>query len=202
MNQLELRRQLIHATGIFVAILIREVYKIFQGWLVPASLLLVIIFVGYGISYLHRGGVKLPILTRIIRDSERDKDKEFPGRGALRFFMGSFFTLLIFRNSPAIVVAGIIVLALGDSASTLGGVAFGRHKLFYNHEKSIEGTLSGLIAAFLGLMILTQFSLELAVIASLVGVIVESLPLGVDDNLTVPVAAGFSIWILSTTIII
>jgi dolichol kinase len=185
MNQLELRRQLIHATGIFVAILIREVYKIFQGWLVPASLLLVIIFVGYGISYLHRGGVKLPILTRIIRDSERDKDKAFPGRGALRFFMGSFFTLLIFRNSPAIVVAGIIVLALGDSASTLGGVAFGRHKLFYNHEKSI-----------------TQFSLELAVIASLVGVIVESLPLGVDDNLTVPVAAGFSIWILSTTIII
>jgi dolichol kinase len=202
MNQLELRRQLIHATGVFVAILIREAYKIFEGWRAPALLMLVSISVGYGISYLHRGGVKLPILTRIIQESERDKDKESPGRGALRFFIGSFLTLIIFRHSPEIVVAGIIVLALGDSASTLGGVAFGRHKLFYNPEKSIEGTFAGLIAAFLGLMILTPFSLAVAASASLVGVIVESLPLGVDDNLTVPVAAGFSVWILTVAIII
>lgn len=196
-EQLELRRQLIHASGIILALLIRQAYVQFGGWQLPAFILFLAIFTGYGVSYLHRKGANLPILTKIINGAEREKDKGFPGRGALRFLTGSLLALLVFRHSPDIVAAGIIVLALGDSASTLGGITLGRHKLFYNKEKSIEGSLTGLLAAFFGLMLLTPFSPAAVVMASLAGVIVESLPLGVDDNLTVPLAAGIAIRMLA-----
>ncbi|MFQ5801103.1 MAG: diacylglycerol/polyprenol kinase family protein [Candidatus Hydrothermarchaeales archaeon] len=197
MEQLELRRQLIHASGIFVALLIRQVYVLFGGWRVPALILFLAICAGYGVSYLHRSGANLLILTKIINDAERERDKGFPGRGALRFLTGALLALLVFRHSPDIVAAGIIVLALGDSASTLGGIAFGRHKILYNKEKSLEGSLTGLLAAIFGLMLLTPFSLAAVATASLAGVIVESLPLGVDDNLTVPLAAGIAIRMLA-----
>lgn len=144
----------------------------------------------------------MPILTKLIKGSERERDADFPGKGALRFFLGAFLTLLIFRNTPDIVVAGIIVLALGDSASTLGGVAYGRHKIPYNREKSIEGSIAGFGAAFIGLLVLTPLSIFVSVGASLIGMVAESLPLGVDDNITVPIAASFSIWILTVAITI
>ncbi len=201
LDRLELKRQLIHASGVFIAILVREVYQ-FGGWIVPASIIGAAILLGYTVSYLYRGGVNMPILTKLIKGSERERDQEFPGRGALRFFIGAIFTLLVFRNSPDIVAAGIIVLALGDSASTLGGVTLGRHKIPYNKEKSIEGTISGVGAAFIGLMFLTPFSILVSACAAIIGMIVESLPLGVDDNLTVPIAASFSIWILTVAITI
>jgi dolichol kinase len=202
MEILEVRRQLIHASGIFIAILIREAYVFFGGWQIPAAFVAAAITLGYGISLLHRRGANILVLTKIINEAERERDKDFPGRGALRFFTGAFFTLLIFRNSPDIVAASIVVLSLGDSASTLGGVAFGKHKIFYNKEKSIEGSVIGFVAAFLGLLLLTPFSLAISSAASLVGGVVESLPLGVDDNLTVPISVGLAMWILTTAIII
>jgi dolichol kinase len=198
---LELKRQLIHASGVFIAILVREAYH-FGGWIVPASIIGAAILLGYGVSYLYRGGLNMPILTKLIKGSERERDQEFPGRGALRFFIGAFLTLLVFRNTPDIVAAGIIVLALGDSASTLGGVAYGRHKIPFNREKSIEGSISGSLAAFIGLVVLTPFSIVVTACASLIGMAVESLPLRVDDNLTVPIAASFSIWVLTVAITI
>jgi dolichol kinase len=201
-DSLEVRRQLIHGSGIFIALLIKEAYSFFGGWLYPTAILAVAISIGYAISYLHTKGANLPILTKIINESERERDQDFPGRGALRFFIGALFTLLIFRSTPEIVAAGIIVLALGDSASTLGGVAYGRHKIPYNREKSIEGSVSGFGVAFIGLLILTPFSIVISAGASLIGMVVESLPLGVDDNLTVPITASVSIWILTVAITI
>jgi dolichol kinase len=202
MNRLEIKRQLIHGSGFILALLIKEGYRLFGGWRVPTLSLAFAICIGYGLSYLHVKGVSLPILSKVIKESEREKDKEFPGRGALRFFLGAFFTILIFRNHPEIVAGSIIVLALGDSLSTLVGVGYGRHKLFYNKEKSVEGSIGGILAAFLGLILLTTFPPTIAAISSLVGLITESLPLDVDDNLTVPVLTGFSLWFLTTGIII
>jgi dolichol kinase len=202
LNRLEVKRQLIHGSGISLALLIKEGYRVFGGWHVPAVSLAIATCLGYGLSYLHLKGVSLPILSSIINETEREKDREFPGRGALRFFIGAFFTILIFRNHPEIVAGSIIVLALGDSLSTLVGVAYGRHKIFYNKEKSIEGSIGGILAAFIGLLLLTQFPPTIAAIASIVGLVTESLPLDVDDNLTVPIMTGFSLWILTIGIII
>ena len=202
MDPLELRRQLTHASGVFIALFLREIYRISSGWLVPGVVLAVGIAGGYAVSNLYLRGVNMPFLTGLIAGSERERDQGFPGRGALRFFTGALLTLLIFRNTPEIFTAGIIVLALGDSASTLGGVAYGRHKLPYNRDKSIEGSVSGFTAAFIGLILLTSLPAVVALAAAVVGIVTESLPLGVDDNLTVPLAAAFTAWILTVAITI
>ncbi len=197
-----MRRQLLHGSGVFIALLIRWLYSIYGGWQVPAAILTLAISAGYGISYLYLRNVNLPLLTRIIDGAEREHDKGFPGKGALRFFTGALFTILIFRGSPEIVVASVMVLALGDSVSTLAGVAFGKRKIPYNKDKSIEGSISGIFAAVIGLLVFTSFALPVIITASFVGMVVESLPLGIDDNLTVPVFTGLSIWLLTGAIII
>ena len=195
MDTLELRRKLVHATGVFIALFVREAYLFFGGWLIPGGILLLSILLGYGVSRLHIRGAQLPVLTRLINMAEREKDKAFPGRGALRFLTGALLSLIVFRNNPDIVAAAIIVLALGDAASTLVGISFGRHRIFYNKKKSFEGSIAGVAAAFLGVVALTPFSPLTAMAASLTGMLVESLPLGIDDNLTVPPAAGLAIWL-------
>jgi len=202
MDRLELKRQVIHASGVFIALFLRELYHYSGGWMVPAAVLAAGIAGGYTGSYLYRRGVNMPLLTKIIADSERERDQEFPGRGALRFFTGALLTLLLFRNLPDIFTAGIVVLALGDSASTLGGVNFGRNKLPYNRDKSIEGSVTGFAAAFIGLLVLTPFSIFVSAGAALIGMVTESLPLGFDDNLTVPLATSVTAWILTVAITI
>ncbi|RMF90838.1 MAG: hypothetical protein D6733_02775 [Methanobacteriota archaeon] len=202
MDRLELRRQLIHASGVAVALAVKWGYHRFGGWMAPAAALTAALALGYGFSYLHRMGAHLPILTEVILSSEREHDRDFPGRGALRFFTGALLVLLIFRSDIEIVAAAIVVLALGDSASTLGGLAFGRHRLPHNGKKSFEGSLSGFVAAFLGLALIAPFPLSLSAAASLTGVAVESLPLEIDDNITVPISTGFVIWLFKAGIII
>ncbi len=201
-HQLEIKRQFIHALGIFIALLMSEAYKVSGGGNTPAFILSTAIIIGYGISYLYKKGINLPVLTKMIKESERERYKKQPIKGTLTFLIGSLLTLLIFRNNPDIVVAGIIVLSLGDSLSTIAGVMFGKHKMFYNKSKSVEGFVGGFVASFLGLMVLTEFSLLVITFASLVGLIVESLPLGLDDNITIPIITALSIWILTSVVII
>ena len=42
----------------------------------------------------------------------------------------------------AIADAGILMLLLGDSASTIVGTRFGKHKLPFKNLKSFEGSLA------------------------------------------------------------
>ncbi len=196
MTGLETRRQLIHASGVFIALLLQEAYAISQGWLLPAGLLVISMAIGYTLSYLHRAGKRIPVFTKVIDESERAKDRDFPLRGALRFFTGALITLLLFRGSPDIVVPSIIVLSLADSATTLGGIYFGKHPIRYNKKKTMEGSVSGFIVSLAGLLLLTDMPLFLLTAAAAVGVLVESLPVKIDDNLTIPVAAGLTLWAL------
>lgn len=197
MTGLETRRQLFHASGVFIALILREAYVISQGWLLPAGLLLISMAIGYIFSYLYRAGKHIPVFTKVIQGSERERDKDFPVRGALRFFTGALITMLLFRNSSDIVVSSIIVLSLADSATTLGGIYLGRHAIWYNKQKTIEGSISGFIISLSGLLLLTEMPIFLLIAATSVGVLVESLPIKIDDNITIPVAAGLTLWALT-----
>lgn len=199
MRELEIKRQLIHATGLFIALFLRWLYMTTGGWVVPLSLVGLAVLVGYGISTAYLRDIRIPGITEMIQRAEREKDRHFPVRGAIRFFTGIFLTILVFRNSPEIFTAGIIVLSLGDSASTLLGMLYGRHRVFYNRRKSYEGTGSGILAAFLGLMIFTPFSTLIGLLSAFTGMVVESLPIDVDDNLTVPLSASLIIWVAMQT---
>lgn len=191
---LETKRQLIHFTGVITPVYLLAVKNAF-GELAPLLLLLAMLGIGYGISILYRKGVRVPGFSSLIDSAERDKHK--PGKGTFRFFTGVFIAYCItlaFGMPYYLFAASVLVLAAGDSMSTLVGIRLGRTRIPYNRAKSVEGALAGFLSAVIVVSLAMFFSglsagevLLIAVLSSITGMLVESLPLPVDDNLTIPV---------------
>ncbi|RJX15763.1 hypothetical protein CW703_04480 [Candidatus Bathyarchaeota archaeon] len=76
---------------------------------------------------------------------------------------------------------------LGDGFAGIVGIIFGKHKIFFNPKKTVEGHLSGFIIAFLVSFLLTK-SFLMSFIGTGFGMFVEALPVKVSDNATVPLA--------------
>jgi dolichol kinase len=102
--------------------------------------------------------------------------------------------LILFGSNINIACASIIILALGDSFSTLAGKRYGRHKIFYNPEKSFEGSIGGFVPAFIGAMVFVPP--EVALFGAFMGMNVESLSLRIDDNISIPLISGFFMTLL------
>ncbi len=118
---------------------------------------------------------------------ERERNLSKPGIQALFANVGIFLSFILFGKEATVV--GVLVLAVGDGFSGLVGYHLGRRRLFYNPSKSVEGSFAFLIGSLLTLYPLTDFQTALKV--SVLGTIVESLPVKVDDNLIIPlVSAG------------
>lgn len=182
---LETKRQLIHMSGI-----VFPFYVLVAGRYVSIGTFAFLLSAGLMISYAYKKGVRFPIISKIVDSTERKEViGELPGKGALSFFFGSLLVLLIFGSSIEVACASIIILALGDSFSTLVGKRFGRHKIFYNPEKSVEGSIGGFVPAFIGAMIFV--SPEIALLGAFIGMATESLALKIDDNIAIPVVSGF-----------
>jgi dolichol kinase len=129
-------------------------------------------------------------LSRMLNSLER---KEAPfGSGAFWLSLGLLATLaFVFSNAFMLVILAAILI--GDPLATIIGIKFGKHKIFYNKKKSIEGSLAYLLASFaLGYIIIGNIALAIALIATFV----ESLDLKVDDNLSVPIVLIFLIFFL------
>lgn len=187
---LETKRQLIHASGVVVALYVRWSYNRF-GFVVPFATLAAAIIFLYLAAEAYKRKLRLPIVSNIIDAAERaEAIEKSPASGALFFFIGSLFSLLLFSSNIDVVCASILILALGDSVSTLIGKNFGRSKIFYSPAKSWEGSIGGFALAFLGAA--TQITLPIAFIGALAGMLVESLPIKVNDNLAMPVFAGLA----------
>lgn len=112
-------------------------------------------------------------------------------RGAFYFYLSSAVSLFLFPLPIALL--SITVLALGDSFSTAVGI-FGKRRIFYNRKKTWEGTLAGFAASFVGCFLINPY---LALPAALTGMIVESLPLKTDDNLTIPILTGIVLSVIA-----
>lgn len=107
--------------------------------------------------------------------------------GSIFFIISAIIVFSAFDYQIALLA--LLLTVLGDLASALMGIAFGERKIFRN--KSYIGTLSGLLVnIIIGWIILPDFPLifgTMAVTASFVETITQKL----DDNLTVPLFAGF-----------
>jgi len=195
---LETKRQFIHMSGLATPfyLLIIEIYF---GNLAPIFLLAIMLIIGYSLASLYSKGVKLPLFSQLIDMAERKRSKVTPGRGTLRFYTGvliAYILMLVFNKPYFMFASAVLVLAMGDSASTLVGVRFGKNKIPYNKNKSIEGAVAGFSFAFIGIFLAQVFifavsplyAVIISVSASFIGMLIESLPIPVDDNLSIPVA--------------
>ncbi len=170
----EIRRQLVHMSG--VAIL--PFALLFGGKLIGGfSILLSFAVFFYSRFIAHK--------TRRLRDFIDMFEREGNGyRGAFYFYFSSGLVLLLYPLD--IAALSIAVLAIGDSFATLVGI-FGRHKLFFNLDKTLEGSLACFFSSFLFCYILNP---PLSLPAALIGTIIEALPIKIDDNLTIPILTG------------
>ena len=94
------------------------------------------------------------------------------------------------------------ILSAGDSASGIAGSAWGVKPLPWNPKKTWVGLTAFVVAAFpMALFLLAWFGWEpasaawVAAGATLVAGLTESLPLPIDDNVTVAAGAGVSLTI-------
>jgi dolichol kinase len=102
------------------------------------------------------------------------------------FAVGIILALVVFPIPES--YAAIAVLTLGDGFASLFGKKLGRHVFPYNRGKMVEGTFFGFLFAFVGAWFFVD-PLK-AVIGAAVGMLVETLPAPINDNLTIPLMSG------------
>jgi len=99
------------------------------------------------------------------------------------YVLGALLVLLFYPRYAAL--AGILTLALADPMASVIGRKWGRMKL---GAGSLEGSLVFFLVASLTLALFAPW--PVAVATALATAAVEAIPWPVDDNLSVPLAAG------------
>ncbi|HMD35773.1 MAG TPA: DUF92 domain-containing protein [Vicinamibacterales bacterium] len=141
---------------------------------------------------------------RLYRDVDRHRG--FPV-GILLYPASVLLLILVFRSRLDMVAAAWGILAFGDGFATLVG---GGAPLPWNRQKSVRGTVAFVVfgaAAGIALAWWTRsavdpappmvFTIAAPLAAAVAAAFVESLPVGLDDNISVPCAAGAMLWLAS-----
>jgi uncharacterized protein (TIGR00297 family) len=140
--------------------------------------------------------------------------------GILIYPLSVLLLILVFPYRLDIVAAAWGILAAGDGFATLVGRRFGRTRLPWNPDKTVEGLIAFIVAGsaagvFLALWVRTSvwttdyvgpdsfpfppllFSVTAPILAATVAAFVETLPVRLDDNISVPFAAGYTLSLAS-----
>lgn len=140
------------------------------------------------------------LFGRILREHERHNLL-----GSTFLLIAALISIFAFPKPVAVVALGFLVV--GDTVAALVGKRWGRHKIL---DKSLEGSLACLAACILVGAIYRLYpgsplpgahltGLELSWIKIAVGALVatlfELLPLPLDDNLRIPLSAGFAMFL-------
>lgn len=182
----EVLRKVVHLLlGLGIAIAI----PLFEKQIVLAAFVIAI-FAGFVLSDALSRGYTIPLVSRVVEVLER-KDV-LPGKGTLYFAMSIFFVLVFFPLT--VVVPAVICLAVLDGVATIVGIKIGNHRIWQG--KSLEGTLAGIGATILALIVLTPLTLPLIFAAAITAGLVE-LFTPVDDNLVIPVSVCIVLTILT-----
>ena len=152
---------------------------------------------------------------------KHEREKGFSS-GKLIYGVMVFILILLFYKKMYIVAGAWAIMSLGDGCSNIFGKAYGKRKLFWNPEKSWIGSAAFVFFGGLGAAILMwwvnldqssaqtiqeqmqtplmwSYFFTSAFLATFVAAGVESLPLKINDNVTVPLIAG--LFLYATTII-
>jgi dolichol kinase len=190
----ELYRKLIHLTSLSIPIIYyfitAESAAIILGILAGLAL---VIDLG---RYLHPeiGKIFYKFFGFLLREHELDHKKKNLN-GATYVLISALISVLIFPK--VIFISAFSILIISDSLAALIGRKFGKRKFL---SKSLEGTLTFFISACIVILFTPKvggFFEEYLIgfIAAFVGAIVENISFKlVDDNLSIPLSVGFTMW--------
>ncbi len=172
----ELKRQILHvALGLLA---LGVLLLLGRGTLI--ALLFFTILAGTVIINLRLRGKKVWMVEWFEEHFER-KNILLPGWGSACYAIGMLIVVTALNNINE-MAAVMVILGLGDAASTLAGKD-GEHSLPYNKNKTIEGTIAFFIASLPAYYFIGPLAIPLALVATLA----ETIP-SVEDNITVPIA--------------
>jgi phytol kinase len=136
---------------------------------------------------LRMGGYRVPVVSRVTALAARRRDGDRFVLGPVTLGLGALLSLLLYPN-PAASIA-IYALAFGDGLSSLVGKTFGSIRLPFTGGKSLEGSLTCLVAVFIAASAVTGDPLRALVVAA-AAMLVEAAPTKDMDNIILPVAVG------------
>ena len=130
------------------------------------------------INYEKVNTLFIKIFGPIIRDFEGG------GRltGATYVMISSFFVLIFFDKY--VCITSILIMSYADTAAAIVGKKYGKTKIF---KKTLEGSLAFFATSLIIILVMVpQVNLGLGLLAIILATLVESLPIDIDDNLSVP----------------
>lgn len=184
---LELKRQGIHMLAGFLLVSLRFL----PYW---AILCLTLFGILFNLFFLPM------IFPSIMRGVSGDR------RGVVFYPVAIATLVLLFPHHPAIVAGGWALLAFGDGMATMIGKIGRPIPLRWNPQKTVQGAIACFVAGSLGCIgalyvvepVLMEQDFEkwivAAIAAAAVASWVESLPLPINDNLTVPLSGALVLW--------
>ncbi|MEM3642152.1 MAG: phosphatidate cytidylyltransferase, partial [Candidatus Bathyarchaeia archaeon] len=184
----EVFREIIHACGVTVPIL-----SSFFGLYAIALLIVAVTFLYAFSETAMMEGKHIPLIHSITRHAATHAELHGFAASPIFFALGILLTLLLFPAATS--NAAIAIFALGDSTASIFGSLFGKKALPFNKGKTLEGLIFGFFFGFLAAAFFTD-SLK-ALVGAAVAMLVEGLPLPVNDNLVVPLAAAVTLAVMA-----
>jgi dolichol kinase len=136
---------------------------------------------------LRMSGVEVPLVSQVTALAARRRDSGRYVMGPVTLGLGAMLSLLLYPN-PAASIA-IYALAFGDGLSSLVGKLFGTVRLPFTGGKSLEGSLTCMLAVFVASFAVSGAALPSLAIA-VFATAVEAMPLKDLDNIALPVLTG------------
>jgi len=131
----------------------------------------------------------------LLRRHEQDGNNK-KLNGATNILLSAVLCVIVFPK--IITVNAFAILIISDSTAALVGRRFGKRRFL---KKSLEGALAFFFSALAVVVIAPKIEglyIEYAIgaVAALVGAVVESGFIKIDDNIAVPVSVGIVMWLL------
>lgn len=178
----ELRRKAVHLLSlsfIIVFVIISETYEKQLALLALAFLLILFLEMEYFRIELRK---KIPFFHRLWRQKEKERI------GANVFFLiGAIICFSVFNIK--IAIAAVLMTTFGDMAASLIGKRFGR--IWLTKTRALEGIVAEFVVDLaIGFIVLDSWII--VIVMALTATIVEAAVEKLDDNLIIPVFAGFN----------
>ena len=152
----------------------------------------------------------LVLLPRLGVNLYRPGDRERGVHGIVWYPLAVLLLLVMFPRRPDIAAAAWGILAIGDGLATLAGRGIGGPRWPWNRDKTVSGSAAfaiGGAAAGVGLAWWCRpavalppalaFTIAAPIAAAFVAALVETIPVRLDDNLSVAATAGAVMWLAS-----
>ncbi|PIT99956.1 MAG: hypothetical protein COT74_07505 [Bdellovibrionales bacterium CG10_big_fil_rev_8_21_14_0_10_45_34] len=195
-SDLHLSRKLYHFSGVVLIISLFNTLDRQSSLLAMGATILLVVPLDYW--RLHSKVLKQRIVKWFGPVMRNEELSTFSAMSYLLF--GVLITIYIFP--PQVATLALWLLAVGDPASGIVGVLYGKDKIL--GSKTLQGFLGGFFACMVvgaiyywSTGILIDRLVLASILTALVGATAELLPLGrIDDNFSFPILAASGVWMI------